>query len=130
VTAKEGHSPEQSAGAESASAGIGEAAILLGWIVPTREEDVLCAERDLAAGPVTLPERLRDVKSVFEGMGQVLPKVEISRFVPDNPQVDAALARAAREAGRLTSEIEERMRCDRKAAEEEREKDGHGKDVR
>ena len=130
MTSSEGQSRKQSAGAESAPAGIGEAALLLGWVVPTREEDVLCTEPDLAASPVTLPERLRDMNSVFEGVERSLPQVKISPFVPDNPRVDAALARAAREAGRLTPEVEERMRRDRKAAQDEREKDDHGKDVR
>jgi hypothetical protein len=107
-----------------------EAGLLLGWVVPISEADVLRAERDLAANPVSPLEQLRDLKSVFDQAKRRVPQARMSAFCSENPQVGAALARAAREAGRLTPEVEERMRCDRKAAEEEQKKDGHGKDVR
>ena len=95
----------------------------LGWTVPLRAEDVLSAEADLAEHAPDLPEELRDAERVFERAG---PRAEAARLVlpfPADADIDATLARAAREGGRLTGEIEEAMRRDREAAERERQDD-------
>jgi hypothetical protein len=127
---RQGYERNRRGESEGGPAGVYEAGLLLGWIVPISEADVLRAERDLAANPVALPEQLRNSRGVIEQEGRRVPQARILAFSSENPQVGAALARAAREAGRLTPEVEERMRCDRKAAEEEQKKDGHGKNVR
>ena len=124
--------PERHPGAQTEAelALIHEASRFLGWVVPTSEKEVLIAERDLDANPVILPERLRDPKDLFDQPGRSAPQTGMLAHFPDNPQVGATLARAAREAGRLTPEVEERMQRDRKAAEERQDKDRHGKNVR
>ena len=97
----------------------------MGWILPLSEAEVARAERELAEQGVMLPEGLRDVKAVFEREereGEV-----VVRPLPSSgsPYLGATLARAAREGGEITPEVEERMRRDREAAE--READEHGK---
>jgi len=91
----------------------------LGWTAPQCEEDVLAAESELATQRLPLPEKLQDPKAVFDGAtehGETPPSV--LRF-PGDPDIDATLARAAREGGHITPEIEEVMRRDREAAERE-----------
>ena len=43
-----------------------EAARRLGWVVPTREEEVREAEREVEANPVELPATLQNAKEVFQ----------------------------------------------------------------
>lgn len=114
------------------------AARSLGWVVPTREEEVREAEREVEANPVELPAALQSAKEVFQradspAEGRIAP---LSGH--GDPHVEATLARAAREPGHLTPETREAMRRDRKAAEQKQEEgrasapdqDRHGKDVR
>ena len=98
-----------------------------GRIVPQTEDDVADAEATMAEASVELPAELRDAKTVFQRPatdGQ--PKV-IS--LPTGPDPDQALRRAAREGGRLTDDIEDRMRQDRLNAQREQD-DDHGQDSR
>jgi len=102
----------------------------LGWVPPQSEEDVLQVEREITESPSQLPEPLRDVKAVFDRSGDSLR--EQGEFIrpPEDPETTANLARAAREAGRITPEIEESMRRDREAAEREADGETDGPDVR
>ena len=91
----------------------------LGWTVPQSERDIGRAEDEQAEGAAALPEALRDPKAVFDrpparGGAKVIGFLGAA-------DIDATLARAAREGGRLTPEIEEAMRRDREAAERELE---------
>lgn len=91
----------------------------MGWLLPVREHEVADAEAELAASPVALPPSLQDPAAVLSPIaraGAVEPTV---LEFPGSPAVDATLSRAAREGGRLTPDIEERMRRDRQAAEAE-----------
>lgn len=103
-----------------------EALSLLGWVVPRREQDVALAEEALTARRVALPEELRDAAAVFEreddGGEVVLGPLPSSA----SAYLDATLARAAREGGKISPEIEERMRRDREAAEREAEEQMEG----
>jgi hypothetical protein len=96
-----------------------EAMKALGWAVPQDEEEVEQAEQALGRSPVPLPESLRDPEAVFERGGRGEQGRPSALAFPGSADIDATLARAAREAGRLTPEIEQRMRRDREAAERE-----------
>ena len=111
------HTSEEDAALAAAVYGAASAA---GWIVPQTEETVAEAERLLPAQPTPLPDTLRDPKAVFARRERRSVARIAALPTPDAGPIDATLARAAREAGRLTPEIEEAMRRDRRAAEEKR----------
>jgi len=124
--------------AEKVAPDIREAARRLGWVVPTGEQEVREAEREAEANPVELPATLQNAKEVFQRADRPAQGRIAALGGRGDPQVEATLARAAREPGHLTPEIREAMRRDRKAAEEKQEegrasapdKDRHGQDVR
>jgi hypothetical protein len=89
--------------------------------MPQGEEEVAAAEGDLAVRGTPLPPALRDPSAVFGGRASPLPLRE-APGLGHSAEARQALARAAREAGRITPEIEQRMRRDRKAAEDEEER--------
>lgn len=91
----------------------------MGWILPLSEAEVARAERELAEEAVTLPDGLRDVAAVFEGEEREGEVILGPLPSSGSPYLDATLARAAREGGVITPEIEERMQRDREAAERE-----------
>jgi hypothetical protein len=94
----------------------------MGWLMPQEEKQVAAAEGDLAArGTPRCPPALRDPSAVFSGRAAPLSTREAPGLGP-SAEARQALARAAREAGRITPEIEQRMRRDRKAAENEMDK--------
>ena len=89
----------------------------MGWVPPASEGDVAATEAQLREEPVELPARLADAAAVLE---HPAPGAEATALrLPDAPDIDATLARAAREGGTVTPEIEEIMRRDRAAAERE-----------
>lgn len=92
----------------------------LGWTVPLCERDVGRAEDEQAEGAAALPEALRDPKAVFDRAAGPAGGPKVIPF-PGAAEIDATLARAAREGGRLTPDIEQAMRHDREAAERELE---------
>jgi hypothetical protein len=120
------HTPDD----EDIAPDVHQAAKSLGWVVPQSEEDVLQAERELSKQPAALPEELQDPKEVFERGAACGAAESKSLEFPPDPDIDATLNRAAREGGRITPEIEERMRQDREAAERnlENEKNQKKKD--
>ena len=82
--------------------------------VPTSPQDVARAENSLASSPQPpLPTQLHDPAAVLAGPTKLPSPPQLA------PTTDIApsLARAARDAGRLTPEILDRMHQDRKAAE-------------
>jgi len=95
---------------------IHEAMRSLGWTVPQCEEDVLCAEAELAASPSPLPADLHDPNAAFQRRDESAGSEVLLPF-PGDADIDATLARAAREAGHIPPEIEQAMRRDREAAE-------------
>ena len=99
--------------------GVEAAVRSLGWTAPQCDEDVLAAERRLAAEPVALPAELQEPAAVWNRPDSRRQSEPVFLPFPASPDIDATLARAAREAGRLSPEIEERMRRDREAAEGE-----------
>ena len=104
---------------EEVGGDVREALSLLGWVAPQGEAEVARAEEELAEHPVRVPEELRDAAAVFgredDGGEVILGPLPSSA----SAYLDATLARAAREGGEITAEIEERMRRDREAAERE-----------
>jgi hypothetical protein len=101
----------------------------MGWLPPLNEQDVADAERELAGRRVPLPPGLQDPQAVLRRASRAAGPVPLL-ILPQSGPIDATLARAAREGGRLTPDVEEAMRRDRKAAEEEMDKGRHGEDVR
>ena len=97
----------------------------LGWVAAQTERDVQLAERQLAEGPERpeLPAALRDPHAVRAGapLGPQGPHATLP--LPAAGDADATLARAAREGGRVTPEIEQAMRRDRQAAERDARRD-------
>lgn len=91
--------------------------------IPVTADQVHQAEQSLAGRPIPLPARLQDHRAVFDGPVKAPAVVAF----PSSPEVDATLSRAARDAGHLTPEVQERMRRDRQAAEERKDKEGRSK---
>ena len=104
---------------------IDEAMAALGWRVPATEEEVARAEA--AAAPVAMPAGMADPEAAFTRARQESPPRVVA--FPGDADVDAAMARAAREGGRLTPEVRETMRRDRQAAQKKMD-DDHGPDAR
>jgi hypothetical protein len=96
---------------------VGRALKSMGWTLPQSEAAVAAAEQRLAAEPAVLPDVLGDPKAVFETPSRHAPEPALPP--PRDSEIDATLARAAREGGTIPQEIEQRMRRDREAAERE-----------
>jgi len=93
-----------------------------GKIIPQTPEEIAEAQASLRPESVELPERLRAasvVERACKGLGQVLkmPQAETKGDVMEN------LARAAREGGELSDEVEVQMKLDRAKAEREADSD-------
>ena len=88
----------------------------MGRLVPQTEDDAAAAEQRLRDSPIELPESLRDADAVLRRT-EGSPPSPVP--FPGNADVEATLARAAREGGAIPPEIEQIMRRDREAAEAE-----------
>ena len=101
----------------------------MGWAAPESESDVRRAEAELSDSPATLPPALTDPASIFDT--EAARGFAVSETIKFSPSagVSQNLARAAREGGQISPEIEERMRRDRKAAEDACEEDQDGQDI-
>jgi len=98
---------------------VDEAMTSLGWKVPQTEDEVLRAEAELAENPAPLPDELTDPAEVFDrAPGQTEAGTGPLLF-PTDQDIEADLARAARDGGPIPPEIEEVLRRDREAAERE-----------
>lgn len=95
-----------------------EAMRLLGWIIPTTEDDVERAEAMLTTEKIDLPQQLKDPYQLLESLDSDCPSFDPEPVAAD-VDVEENLARAAREGGTILPEIEQRMRRDRQAAEQQ-----------
>ncbi|MBN1674214.1 MAG: hypothetical protein JXR37_24405 [Kiritimatiellae bacterium] len=89
------------------------------WAVPQCEEEVAHAEERLSGKALPLPPALNEPASAWARGGRPARGVEPKLELPASPDVDRTLARAARERGCVSPEIEATMRRDREAAEVE-----------
>lgn len=87
-----------------------------GWLVPETAEEVLEAERALSCNETHQVSRSIPPRELLSSSGKVRV-IRSERHVMPGLEVSENLARAAREGGELSSEIEERMKRDRDAAE-------------
>jgi hypothetical protein len=87
-----------------------------GWLAPETEQEVLEAEKTLAAERITMPTSLDHPRGLLyraDGARTIhLPQPKI-----ESAEETENLARAAREGGKISPEVEERMKKDRDAAE-------------
>lgn len=102
--------------AEELEAEVFDAIRALGWAIPENEEEVKRAEAELAQEPVDVPDALRNADAVWNRVGHQEAGRQPSAFAC-NRVVLENLARAAREGGALTPEVEAQMRRDREQAE-------------
>lgn len=87
-----------------------------GLIIPITAQEVLDAEALMKGNMIELPEELRDPEVILNRSKQKL-SIKFSPLSSSNKETEENLARAAREDGKISPEIEERMRKDREAAE-------------
>jgi hypothetical protein len=91
------------------------------WLAPETEEAVKRAEARLEGEKITIPTSFEHPRDLLRHGG----KIRIIRRSDRNAQSDEAredLARAAREGGTITPEIEERMKADRDRAESKKKR--------
>ena len=101
----------------------------LGWIVPECERDVRHAAETLSVAAEGLPQALSDAGAVFDGKAADGGAPPHPVAPASDMRVDEHLARAAREGGTISPEIEARMRRDRQAAEKRQDDGDDGSDV-
>ena len=118
------HRRDEQAQQESLEADVRQALTAMGWLVPTSEADAAAAEQAPAEAPA-LSEFLRDAGAVME-RPDGLDGPTKTLHLPGDPDVGETLRRAAREAGTIPPEIEEKMRRDRQAAEQALEQGENG----
>jgi poly-gamma-glutamate capsule biosynthesis protein CapA/YwtB (metallophosphatase superfamily) len=90
------------------------------WLAPETEEEVLKAETKLVGARVDLPASFERPRDLLRSANKVRA-IRLSRSKGGDVEVSENLARAAREGGALSSDVEERMKKDRDAAEAENE---------
>ena len=83
--------------------------------VPVTADQAEQAGKTLPGNAPPLPAALAEPKAIFNKPARAAMVIPF----PALPEVDATLARAAREAGHLTPEVQEQMRRDRQAAQAE-----------
>jgi len=91
---------------------IAETARSKNLLLPETEEEIAAAETEVAGLSIDLPPRLRNPLAFLDADGSFRLGVVQAAPGGDDTTVEG-LARAAREGGTITSEIEERMRRDR-----------------
>ena len=90
-----------------------------GFAMPRTEAEVAAAEAWLASQDVKLPGSLKDPSAVLNRRkGRILPLRPITQSRAE--EVQESLARAARDGGVISPEVEQRMREDRERAERKR----------
>lgn len=85
-------------------------------LLPDTEEEIAAAEVEVAGLEFELPQRLRDPMVFIGAEGSFGLGIGQSAAAGDQ-STEEGLARAAREGGHITAEVEERMRRDREVAE-------------
>ena len=102
-----------------------EALKRFGWTIPQTEREVEKAEEEIERNLVTLPNSLRDPSKLLDKLHNPSQPLTHRSSLTDSTTMEQ-LARAAREGGEITPEVEERMRHDRKAAEEKKQNGSQG----
>ncbi len=104
----------------------------MGWLVPESEEQVRQAEAALALAETsaTIPRELVDPEAAWTRSSEASYPGPGSLGFPADPASEQHMARAAREGGDISPEIEDKMHRDRKDAEKPFDKDEHGQVVR
>lgn len=99
--------------------------IIKGELIPETEDEVRLFEESVDIDHVTLPDGLSDPFAVLarDDADQEAKLIPFPKVSP-NKDVGEQLARAARDGKPIPPEVEERMRQDREAAEEEEDEDG------
>jgi hypothetical protein len=90
-----------------------------GWLAPETEAEVLEAEKTLAAERITMPTSFDHPRELLIRTSR-FRTIRSSQQKMANAQTTENLARAAREGGTISPEVEERMKRDRDAAEAQR----------
>jgi len=90
---------------------------LSGWVLPETDEEVAAAEESSAETP-PLPSELIDPYAVLQ-RAQSGPKL-LAKVTHSTPEIEANLARAAREGGEIPPDVENLMEADREAAEQKK----------
>lgn len=91
-----------------------------GWLAPETEVEVLEAEAELATQQAQIPPPLEHPRELLHHVAKISP---IPHSQPETTEASENLARAAREGGKLSPEIEQRMKNDRDAAEAKNQHD-------
>jgi redox-regulated HSP33 family molecular chaperone len=94
-----------------------EALLRNGWVIPQTVEEVIRVQDEFPEKSEQLPNALKDPYTVLKRSTERAKSVS-ALSLPDQESQDV-MARAARLGGEISSEIEERMKRDRQAAEEE-----------
>jgi len=89
---------------------------LAGWLAPETEAEVLDAEKELTTKRITIPTSFNNPRELLHGAGSARRIVHPQPYIPRAEEAEN-LARAAREGGTISPEVEERMKRDRDAAE-------------
>ena len=91
------------------------------FLLPETEEEIAAAEAEVACLEIDLPQRLLNPLAFTNAEGSFRLGAVRSAAAGDQPTEDG-LARAAREGGKITAEVDEQMRRDRDAAEAQRKR--------
>jgi hypothetical protein len=86
-----------------------------GLCLPVTEGEVAAAEQDLAKHPMKLPASLAELPDFLSPSRPLRPR--FAGFVREPTELEDEMARAAREGGEITPDLEEKMRRDRLEAE-------------
>jgi len=86
-----------------------------GLCLPVTEEEVAAAEQELGKAPVRLPASLAEPPDFLSPPRPLKPR--FPSYVREPTELEDEMARAAREGGEITPDLEEKMRRDRLDAE-------------
>jgi len=86
-----------------------------GWLAPETEAEVLQTEPKLASETITMPTSFNHPRELLHRNIEI--RTAQSTTTPKSSEVEENLARAAREGGKISPEVEQRMKRDRDAAE-------------
>jgi hypothetical protein len=96
-----------------------EALLRNGWIIPQTVEEVIKVQDEFPDESEQLPNVLTDPYTVLNR--SIERAKEVSALSLPDQESQEVMARAARLGGEISSEVEERMKRDRQATEEENE---------
>lgn len=90
------------------------------WLAPETEEAVKRAEAQLAEEKIAIPTSFERPRDLLRGSGKI--RVIRRSKLNDQSETREDLARAAREGGTISPEIEQRMKTDRDRAESKKKR--------